>query len=291
MRAEQYGLAINPFPGQGELTVLFAGSNQTPALHQVGPHVLDYHLVHLVVSGKGSLTFGGEKSELKAGDCFFLFPGKLAGYLSDETEPWSYRWIGFRGTEADIRLREIGITPETPVAAAAGSRTMHGLFRRTQSALRSGKPGCDLRAGGYLRQIFAEFVDCAAEHPGEAGDRPAEAELNKRIELAIRWLALQYNRPVSIEELARETGYHRAYLSRMFKKATGWSPAQYVLKLRMERAAQLLREPLSVTQIAASVGFSDPLYFSKQFKKWHGHSPSELRGVPPEMGHFQPKRK
>ncbi|MDF2716328.1 MAG: transcriptional regulator, AraC family [Paenibacillus sp.] len=290
MKAERYGVAINPFPRSGELTVLFAGSNQTPPLHQVGPHVLDYHLVHLIVSGKGSFTSRGERRELKAGDCFFIFPGELSGYLSDEAEPWSYRWIGFRGKEADVLLGELGITPDAPVADLSGMRRLQALFGRTQTTLRAGRAGCDLRAGAYLRLIFAEIADrAAASHPLEAGEHPADAELKRRIELAVRWLTLQYHRPVSIGELAKETGYHRAYLSRMFKKETGWSPAQYLLKLRMERAVLLLREPLTVSQVAASVGFADPFHFSKQFKKWHGYSPTELRSIRMGMEHFQPR--
>jgi len=51
----------------------------------------------------------------------------------------------------------------------------------------------------------------------------------------------------------------------------------YLLKIRMERAKLLLLEPLTIEQVASSVGFTDALYFSKQFKKWYGRSPSEYR--------------
>lgn len=289
MRAELHGVTINPYPRAGEMTVLFAGSNRTPPLHQVGPHVLDYHLVHLIVSGKGSFISRGERCELQAGDCFFIYPGELAGYRSDEAEPWSYRWIGFRGTEADYRLRELGIGPGWPVAKGFGNRRVNALFMRVQETLRTGGPGCDMKAGAYLRLVFGEWADRVEGSPFGEVERPADVEASVRIELAVRFLALQYHRPVSMGELAKETGYHRAYLSRMFKKTTGRSPAQYLLKLRMERAMLLLSEPLTIGQIAASVGFADPFHFSKQFKKWHGYSPTELRGKRFGMEHFQPK--
>lgn len=291
MRPELHGVTINPFAGNGEITVLFAGNNRTPPLHQVGPHVLGYHLVHLVVSGKGSLTSRGARRELKAGDCFFIYPGELAGYVSDETEPWSYRWIGFRGTEVDYRLRELGVEPDSPVLEGGGTRRANVLFWRVQDALRTGGPGCDLKAGANLRLVFGEWADRKTdqwEGDGSRG-RLVEAETSRRMEHAARYLALQYHRPVSMDELAKETGYHRAYLSRMFKKTTGQSPAQYLLKLRMERARQLLGEPLTIGQIAASVGFADPFHFSRQFKKWHGCSPSELRVQKLGMEHFQPE--
>ncbi|UUZ80048.1 AraC family transcriptional regulator [Paenibacillus sp. P26] len=93
------------------------------------------------------------------------------------------------------------------------------------------------------------------------------------MEQAIRWLTLQYYQPISIEQMAQSLGYHRTHLSKMFKQHTGLSPMNFLLKIRMERAKLLLLEPLTIEQVASSVGFSDPLYFSKQFKKWYGRSP------------------
>ncbi|MDF2648079.1 MAG: transcriptional regulator, AraC family [Paenibacillus sp.] len=285
----RYGRAINPFPRQGELTVLFAGYNQTAPFHQVGPHALDYHLVHLVISGKGSFAWRGQWRELGAGDCFFIYPDELTTYVSDEEDPWRYSWIGFRGTEAYKLLKEAGVSPDQPVVEHSGEPEhdlqLQTLFIQLRDTLQSGKAGSDLRAGAYLRHIFGELFDRIAVPPEEAGEHPSVAELERRMELAIRWLALQYHRPVSIEELAKETGYHRAYLTRMFRKKTGLSPTRYLLQLRMERAILLLREPLTIAEIASSVGYTDPLNFSKQFKKWHGRSPSELR-----MDLFQSKK-
>jgi len=74
-------------------------------------------------------------------------------------------------------------------------------------------------------------------------------------------------------------GYNRAYLSRVFKQETGLSPVTYLLKLRIEKSRQLLRErpELSVEQVAASVGLTDALYFSRQFKRFCAQSPTSYR--------------
>ena len=73
--------------------------------------------------------------------------------------------------------------------------------------------------------------------------------------------------------------YNRAYLSRIFKQETGLSPVTYLLKLRIDKSRQLLRErpDLSIEQVSASVGLPDALYFSKQFKRFHGEAPSLYR--------------
>jgi AraC-like DNA-binding protein len=94
----------------------------------------------------------------------------------------------------------------------------------------------------------------------------------------IHYMSSQYAHPVSIEQMCGSLGYNRAYLSRVFKQETGLSPVTYLLKLRIEKSSQLLRErpELSVEQVAASVGLTDALYFSRQFKRFCGQSPSGL---------------
>lgn len=102
--------------------------------------------------------------------------------------------------------------------------------------------------------------------------------IDRQVEQAIRWFSLQYQQQLSIEELARQLGYHRAHLFHAFKVRTGLSPKQYLMKVRMDKAKQLLTGvALTVDQIASSVGFNDALYFSRQFRKITGMSPSEYR--------------
>lgn len=107
--------------------------------------------------------------------------------------------------------------------------------------------------------------------------RQVPIEENKQVQDAVDWLLLNYAKPVSIGKLARALGYHRTHLSKMFKLQTGTSPMQFLLQIRMEQARLLLCTPLSIKQIAYSTGFSDPLYFSRQFKKSFGQPPSTYR--------------
>jgi transcriptional regulator GlxA family with amidase domain len=68
-------------------------------------------------------------------------------------------------------------------------------------------------------------------------------------------------------------------LSRIFKQATQMSPVTFLLKLRIDKGRQLLRErtDLNVEQISASVGIQDALYFSRQFRRFYAMSPTEYR--------------
>lgn len=274
MLFESYSIAINSQPRSLELSVLFAGHSQTEPIHEVGPKVLDYYLIHYIVSGKGIFQCMGQTFELESGQSFTIFPGTLVKYISDQHNPWQYRWVAFKGALSNDLLARANITTNQPCSSAPNQQHHNFLFRQIQKSLKNGGPASDLRAEAYLRLIIAENVQ-AQINPLHK-ERLSEAR--KQIDKAIRWLSLQYSRPISMVEMAHHLGYHRTHLSKIFKKETGLSPMNYLLKIRMERASHLLlNDPLTIQQIASSVGYSDPLYFSKQFKKWFGLSPTQYR--------------
>ncbi|NVB76644.1 helix-turn-helix domain-containing protein, partial [Phocaeicola vulgatus] len=87
-----------------------------------------------------------------------------------------------------------------------------------------------------------------------------------------------YNRKVRVDELADRIGINRSYLAKSFKKLMGCSPQQFLVNLRMEKAVGMLKNTdLPVNQIAAQVGYENPLTFSKIFKQRYGISPKNYR--------------
>ncbi|MFC0212349.1 AraC family ligand binding domain-containing protein [Paenibacillus chartarius] len=267
-------LAINPFPSKGELVVLFAGHEQTKPSHKVGPQVHDYYLVHYIISGRGRFRCMGRDYELGPNELFFIFPGELVYYESDSAEPWRYRWIGFRGDQVDRLLAVLDLSPHSPTLHVEQGRRNAALFLAAELTLKQGDPGCDMRSEGYMRLLLGDWSRRRSAVPAS---KQAEHPARQHVEQAMRWLNLQYPKPISIEEMAHTLGYHRTYLSKIFKQFTGLPPMGYLLKIRMERAASLLQESLTIEQVASSVGYPDALYFSKQFKKYHGVTPSEYR--------------
>lgn len=275
MLTTSYTVAINPFPNHDELCVLFSGRSQTEPRHVVGPQVLDYYLVHYVVSGKGTFSCSGKTYPLSAGASFFIFPGELVSYESDQKQPWKYRWAAVKGDKMKHLLEEMAITPEQPVRDSISPRRTQILFAKILEVLRRGDAAADLNASGYLLLLMGNYMKQNNEN--KLAHSKQKSHIQVQAEQAIRWLTLQHSQPVSIDEMAHSLGYHRTYLSKIFKQHTGISPKEYLLKIRMERAAQLLEKSLSIKEVASSVGFRDALYFSKQFKKWYGLSPSEYR--------------
>jgi AraC family transcriptional regulator len=83
---------------------------------------------------------------------------------------------------------------------------------------------------------------------------------------------------LSLQVLAKESGYSRVHFVRMFRAATGYTPHNYLLKLRLDRARELLASPaLSLTDIALECGFSSHSHLSHVFRQVLGATPSEYR--------------
>lgn len=101
-------------------------------------------------------------------------------------------------------------------------------------------------------------------------------DIMRRMEAYIRE---HMTEPVTASVLAAEFGLVAPYLSKLFKEYSGYTPAQYIQKIRLERAKKLLESEgdILAKDVAEMVGYPNPLYFSKVFKKNVGVYPSEYR--------------
>lgn len=112
---------------------------------------------------------------------------------------------------------------------------------------------------------------------GTGVKRQGNEELMERVEVYIRE---HLTEPITAKELAAEFGLVAPYLGKLFKDHTGYTPGQYIQMLRIEHAKCLLsvNEELMAKDVAGMVGYSDPVHFSKLFKKKVGVWPSEFKG-------------
>ena len=99
---------------------------------------------------------------------------------------------------------------------------------------------------------------------------------NNPIKKAVKYIAQNYHNKIDVDMICSHVNYSRSYFSRSFKKETEMSIPEYINYVRIQRAKFLLSNTdLYINEISKTVGFSDPFYFSKCFKKFTGCSPSE----------------
>jgi transcriptional regulator GlxA family with amidase domain len=119
--------------------------------------------------------------------------------------------------------------------------------------------------------------NCGAEDwPGTAGLRNGEAA--RRIEESIAYMREHLDQPLQAATLAARANLSLSHFFALFKQRTGGTPIDYFIRLRMRRACELLAETtLAVKEVAASLGYEDPFYFSRVFKSVNAVAPTEYR--------------
>lgn len=124
--------------------------------------------------------------------------------------------------------------------------------------------------------LFAEKVAAVASREGAVSSSTGESERRRAVEAAL-WLEDNLAEPVGLEDAARQAGLSPFHFLRIFKRAIGVTPHQYLLRVRLRRAARLLKEGgLSVTDVALEAGFQDLSNFVRTFKRAAGVPPARF---------------
>lgn len=109
------------------------------------------------------------------------------------------------------------------------------------------------------------------------GNTGESASLSHITQLAIEYISNHFNKKITVDEIAKKTGYSTIYLSKKFKKDTGKSIYTYLTEYRISQSAILLKEGYNVTETCYSVGFGDCSNFIRTFKKVNGISPYKYK--------------
>jgi two-component system, response regulator YesN len=140
-----------------------------------------------------------------------------------------------------------------------------------------------------LRQVIVEHESEAGRLRGELrsvlpfmGEKPAVAETATHSEHVVRWIldCIQEHspKPVTMQFCADKLGLHPSYLSTLFSRKVGLPFRTYMRELRLEKARQLLSDPINrITEVATAVGYADENSFRLAFKKATGLAPAAWR--------------
>lgn len=239
--------------------------------HAFGPAVRDHFLIHYILSGKGFFHVNNKIYALEKGQGFLICPDAITFYEADANDPWTYVWVGFHGLKAAGYLEAAGLTQETPVLTPASEYYIIHCFEemlKTQEL----KIGRELRLLGILYTLLSELIETNTCTLLQSDRRERKEDY---IQAAIKYIEMNYSRKITIIELAHHIGLDRSYLCHLFKELLSKSPQQFLIDYRINRAIELMHNPLlTLGDIARSVGYSDGLTFSKAFSKAKGMAPS-----------------
>jgi AraC family transcriptional regulator of arabinose operon len=252
--------------------------------HYVSRHegVPDIILIYCV-DGSGWCEFADRRWDVRAGNAIFL-PKTLAHtYAANERKPWSIYWVHFTGQRSMDYLKIFEVTPDSPMIHLPPVAEIISTFEDTYSCLQYGYSFANLLA---LSTNLGRFLSLLNLHRHAANLKTRTTDEN--IQQSIRFMHENAEKRLYLEELAQLANLSVTHYSTLFKRRTGYSPTDYFIRMKIQQACQLLgmtEEP--VQNICQKLGYEDPYYFSRIFKKVMGRTPTGYR----KMSAFGQKRK
>ena len=233
---------------------------------------IDYQLLY-IVSGKTHFFIDGEERIVTAGHMVLFQPRQQQRYVYYGSERPEVYWVHFTGSDVKNILRHYQIPLNEPVFYSGASATYAYLFKGMIHELQSCQTGFSELISMYLRQIFLLVQRTRKE------TKPSISTfIQQEVEYARRYFNEHYNEPISIQEYAQSRNISVCWFQRNFKQLVSHTPMQYLLVVRVNNAANLLETTdYSVAEIGSIVGYDDPLYFSRLFRKVKGLSPVAYR--------------
>lgn len=250
-----------------------AGHPQSHSFNWNNGRILNAY--YLVFISKGQGLFQSAYTELTTvheGTCFLLYPGVWHRYKPNSDSGWEEYWVGFNGDYPNELMKK-GFFPVNKPFINVGLHCdllhlFHSMIENVQAALY----GYHQVISGITLQILG-IANAASMHKEEARD-----PTGRLISKAKFLLQESLEKPVDMESIAKELPMGYSSFRKTFKNATGESPNQYHLNLRLNKASFLLNSTtLSIGEIADQTGFDSLFYFSKLFKKKTGKSPKMFR--------------
>lgn len=256
-----------------DLTLYQYGWERTEPLHAYGPHKRDHYLFHYVISGRGTLYANEKSYHIEKGHGFLIVPDQTTTYMADEKNPWEYTWIEFDGLRVSESISLAGLSPSQPVYTPQ-SREAGRLLQEQMMSIVNHPQDSPVRQIGKGFLFLDQLVQSSANKRLPSQRRLRDFYMKE----ALSFIEQNYQRDISIEEIASFCGLNRSYFGKVFRDSMGESPQAFLLHYRMARAAQMLKETaLPIGTISTMVSYANQLHFSRAFKSVYGVAPRTYR--------------
>ncbi len=248
-----------------ETKVYHTGFEICKPSYSFGPFVRDHYLIHFVKSGQGIFKINNEENVVKKDMAFLIYPNQLTYYQADDLNPWSYHWIGFQGEKVPSMLSKTMFNKNQIIDLSHNFEVYEAL--ENIHKLDSASPKFEFKQMSYFYDLFAGLTSNDFNNTTEW-----------YADEAVKYINMNYSRNISIGNIAKHLNIDRSYFSRVFKSIYDVSPQEYLINFRIEKAKFLLQTGnYRVSEVAISLGYTDPYVFAKAFKKSVGVSPQKYK--------------
>jgi len=228
------------------------------------------------LKGKGWVKIKNQTFTIKVNE-FILIPATTQpmSYGADEQDPWTIYWVHFSGDSINLfnKTHHIDLY-DGPQPITFNEKGLQ-IWETMYQSLEMGYSTENITYSNMcLYHLIATFL-----YPGKhANDKKQESK--DLINDTVLYMRENINHVLTVEDMAKHSNRSASHFSTLFRKATGMSPLDYFIHLKLQKACLLLfNTNKKVKEVAADLGYQDPYYFSRLFKKYMEVSPEQYRSI------------
>ena len=223
--------------------------------------------------GKGEIVIDSKKTLVNPNQ-FFILPKRVSHkYKADETDPWSIYWFHFNGSFAEEIYNRYAKTDEENYKNISFSKSIIDQFNKIFDLFNSNYL---LHQIEYANLLSLNFISSFIYHDFQPTTKTQKND--SLVDSVKEYLLDHLDQNYTLDELASKFNYSKSYLHTKFKLETGYSVLVFFKLKKVQKACEYLSyTDLSIKEISYKIGFEDPLYFSRTFKKFMGKSPRNYK--------------
>ena len=233
------------------------------------------HILLFCVQGSGWCRFAGQHWRLKAGQAIVVPRGTAHAYGTTKQRPWSIYWAHVQGPQADRWLRGLHLRGPEPLLTCGQPGVVSYHFEELLDLLRNGFAPANLLALSASLALVLSLLNLhRVTRRGAAQDRL------ESVRGTVDFMRQNLSRRLAVEDLARVAGLSRPHYTALFRRLFGFPPLAFFLRMKIQEACRLLVNGATpVREISDGLGFEDPYYFSRFFKKITRLAPAHYRAA------------
>ncbi|WP_417444510.1 AraC family transcriptional regulator [Joostella sp.] len=224
------------------------------------------------IKGKGQINVNNTSSIILPNQFFIIPENTMHEYKADEEDPWSIYWIHFKGFLADELYRRYKTNIENSKDIPFSSQKV-ALFDNIFNLFNSNYKEHQIE---YANILSLNFVSSFLYNSPESNLNNQKKETT--IDGVKEYLLENLDKNLKLKDIASKFNYSASYLHSKFKNETGYPILVFFNLKKIQKACEYLNyTDLSIKEISFKMGFKDPLYFSRIFKKYMELSPRKYK--------------
>lgn len=238
----------------------------------------DSFLFMYTLKGKGYVCFRNNMYELSSKKAVLINCNDYQEYYTDKTDLWEFKWIHFNGCNSEAIFNMIYDNFGPVIDFKDNYASIETYISEIESLINKHDAQFEIKTNCILTQLLTCLLISSTFESSCIYEKNKNSLNYHNIKSVIEYIHENYQKEISVEDMARFAYCSKYHFCRTFKKITGFSPYEYLINCRINKAKNMLiSTSYTIEDISFLTGFNNASNFINKFKQLEGMTPSRYR--------------